>query len=311
MIQQIAQLLGMYALPIFIAFVVVVLAFIFLFWRLFEAHYRRFWEWGSRIWHFITHLLPTQWLRQRYPRLWSFLGRRLSSREYLGLHLTLGLLIIVTMLNAFGEIADSVTESEGIAHFDRALAHSMYQHVSPTAIAAFRGITWLGDPELITVIVVMVGAMLLAGRYWYLLAGWVIIPAGGGLLNSMLKAIFQRNRPELPNPFVVEMSWSFPSGHAMGSLITYGMLAYVLVVFLERRWDRPVIAATVTLVLLIGFSRMYLGVHYFSDVVAGFAAGTAWLTIGITGIETARRYRYRRRSPQPVIPRNSHSYHSR
>ncbi len=309
MIQQIAQLLGMYALPIFIAFVIVVLSLIFLLWRLFETHYRRLWEWGSRIWHLITHLLPTQWLRQHYPRIWSFLGHRLSAREYLGLHLTLGLLIIVTMLNFFGEIADSVTESEEITHFDRALAHSMYQNVTPTAIPIFRGITWLGDPEMLTVIVVLVGAMLLAGRYWYLLTGWIIIPAGGGLLNTMLKSIFQRNRPELPNPFVVEMSWSFPSGHAMGSLITYGMLAYVLVIFLERRWDRTVIAAIGTLVLLVGFSRMYLGVHYFSDVVAGFAVGTAWLTTGITGVETARRYR--QRSLKPVIPRSSPHSHTR
>lgn len=120
--------------------------------------------------------------------------------------------------------------------------------------------------------------------------------AGGGLLNVVLKALFRRTRPVLPNPFMTEVGWSFPSGHAMGALIAYMMLAYILVILFAGKGRRWVVLMALLLVLLIGASRMYLGVHYFSDVIAGYAAGTAWLAICITGTEIARRHRHERSS---------------
>jgi membrane-associated phospholipid phosphatase len=89
---------------------------------------------------------------------------------------------------------------------------------------------------------------------------------------------------------VVETSYSFPSGHAMESFVAYGMLAYLAVLWL-RTWEArvAVICGAALLVVLIGFSRMYLGVHYFSDVIAGYAAGGVWLSALITGAETMRR----------------------
>lgn len=311
MIQQIAQILGTYALPIFAGFVLVTLLLITLLWRLFEWSYRQLWAWVSQLWHVITYLPPVQWLWRRSPGVWSFLGRRLAPREYLGLHLTLGLLIILIMLNFFADIADEVMERTAIARFDQALALSLYDHATPAAVTAFQIITHLGDPILISILGVVVGGLLLVRRHWYLLAGWILALAGGGLLNTTLKNIFQRTRPEFSNPFLVETTWSFPSGHAMGSLIAYGMLAYLLVLFLERHWDWLIIAGAVTLVLLIGFSRMYLGVHFFSDVVAGFSAGAAWLVTCITGVEVARRHHQRRRRlEEPRLPQPEHGYRS-
>jgi undecaprenyl-diphosphatase len=116
-----------------------------------------------------------------------------------------------------------------------------------------------------------------------------VTAGGGALLNTGLKSVFHRARPTFASEFPVS-SWSFPSGHAMDSLIGYGLLAYWLGErFPHRRFIIRYAAAA--LILLIGFARIYLGVHYLSDVIAGFAAGTLWLTVCITGYQFAERRR--------------------
>jgi membrane-associated phospholipid phosphatase len=114
--------------------------------------------------------------------------------------------------------------------------------------------------------------------------------AGSTLLNWLLKGFFQRPRPHFAHPLVIETSYSFPSGHAMESFVVYGMVAYLAVLWL-RSWEVRVAAVcgAALVVVLIGFSRVYLGVRYFSDVVAGYAAGGVWLGALITGAETMRR----------------------
>jgi undecaprenyl-diphosphatase len=110
------------------------------------------------------------------------------------------------------------------------------------------------------------------------------------VLNQLLKEVFARPRPYFEHPLALETSYSFPSGHATMSLICYGMLAYFAVLAL-RTWraKTAVVFGAAFLVLLIGFSRIYLGVHYFSDVIGGFASAGAWLSVLITGSETIRR----------------------
>ena len=92
-------------------------------------------------------------------------------------------------------------------------------------------------------------------------------------------------------PLLTARGWSFPSGHAMGSLVAYGMLAYLLLreTHLGRHQRMLVIISAALLVLLIGLSRLYLGVHYFSDVIGGYAAGVVWLAACISGLEIVRR----------------------
>jgi undecaprenyl-diphosphatase len=81
----------------------------------------------------------------------------------------------------------------------------------------------------------------------------------------------------------------------MGSFITYAMLAYLAVRLADRRWRRPAVLLAVAAVVLIGLSRIYLGVHYVSDVIAGYAAGAAWVSVCVTGSEAARRWYHARR----------------
>jgi undecaprenyl-diphosphatase len=139
----------------------------------------------------------------------------------------------------------------------------------------------------------VVGLVLAARREWILLGGWLAAFAGGGLLDGVLKLVIRRPRPPYADAFLQHFSWSFPSGHAMGSLIGYGMLAYVLMLlWIHRRSAQIAVAlGAALLIVAIGLSRLYLGVHYFSDVVGGYAAGVLWLSACISGVEVARRWR--------------------
>jgi len=107
----------------------------------------------------------------------------------------------------------------------------------------------------------------------------------------VLKLVIRRPRPAYAGVFRHHYTSSFPSGHAMGSLIGYGMLAYVLTLLWihSRGGQIAVVLGAALLVVAIGLSRLYLGLHYFSDVVGGYAAGVLWLSACISGVEVARR----------------------
>jgi membrane-associated phospholipid phosphatase len=124
-------------------------------------------------------------------------------------------------------------------------------------------------------------------------AAWLAAFGGAGLLTIVLKNLIRRPRPAAATEFLYDTTFSFPSGHALGSLVGYGMLAYVVgSTWVESRRDRLRLAiATAVLVIAIGLSRLYLGVHYFSEVVAGYAVGVLWLSVCMSGLQVAQRRR--------------------
>jgi undecaprenyl-diphosphatase len=130
-------------------------------------------------------------------------------------------------------------------------------------------------------------------RNWLVLTAWVAAFGGAGLLTFVLKNIIQRPRPVGAETYLYGMTFSFPSGHALGSLVGYGMLAYVIgSTWVSSARGRVRLAiATAALILAIGISRLYLGVHYFSDVVAGYAVGILWLSVCISGLQVVQRRR--------------------
>lgn len=243
------------------------------------------WRGAGKGWTRFRRLPPVARLRARYPRAFAFLRHRLTPGEYLGFHLAVGLLASGGIL-LFVVLAQRIAGQTELTRFDVALSVALHQHGTPALTQGLRGVTTFGSSAAIIAIGVGVGLLLLFRRAHYLLAVWIAGLAGGALLNQGLKAIFQRARPEFA---VTYQSWSFPSGHAMVSLITYGLLGYLAARTVPRRFARWMIAALTLLVLFIGFSRIYLGVHYFSDVVAGYAAGTVWLVACVTAAEVIRR----------------------
>jgi undecaprenyl-diphosphatase len=222
----------------------------------------------------------------------AFLRRRLSTEEYLGLHLTVGLLLSAAALGLFAWVAHVVIGQGAIVRFDNEFGESLAHHreAHPWARGFFFGVTQLGSVEFMTGLVLAVGLLLLVRRQRLLALVWLFAVLGGGLLDAGIKLVFQRERPAFRDPGILETTASFPSGHSMGSIIGYGLLAYFLILILPRgwmRWTIPVLLIGVA--LLIGCSRIYLGAHYFSDVLGGFLVGTAWLAACITGIEAIRR----------------------
>src|SRR5439155_7139387 len=133
-----------------------------------------------------------------------------------------------------------------------------------------------------------------------LATAWLVAAVGGAVLTFALKDLTHRERPpmEWRDPVSTEANLSFPSGHSLCSLVGFGMLGYATSGTLQRRRARLfALAGLAGLVLLIGFSRIYLRAHWVSDVLAGFALGGAWLAVCLTGLELAGRRLRRKRAP--------------
>jgi membrane-associated phospholipid phosphatase len=233
-------------------------------------------------------------LRSRYDRQLLWLRRRLTPSEYLGLYLTLGLLTAAGCLWLFGRLAEDIVTNDSLVSFDQRAATTIHELMTPGLTTFLLAVTALGSIEAIA-LVSLVGAVVFgAWRQWLLFTMWLIAAGGSVGLLLLLKALFARPRPYVEQPLLLETYYSFPSGHAMEAVVLYGMLAYFAVLAL-RTWraHAAIIVGTSLLVLLISFSRLYLGVHYFSDVVAGLAAGGVWLSTCITVMEFVRRGKQR------------------
>ena len=205
-------------------------------------------------------------------------------KAYLGLHGIVGLGLAAACVWIFFAIADAFREHGPMVHLDIGVATWLQVHGNDTGESIFTFISLLGGQVLATLLV-LAALVLLARRDWRHLVMLAATAGGGALLNIVLKAAFHRARPAFAVEFPVTSS-SFPSGHAMDSLIGYGLLAYWLGLQFPRV-RRMVMMMCIALVALIGFARIYLGVHYLSDVVAGYSAGMIWLLVCITGYEFA------------------------
>lgn len=201
--------------------------------------------------------------------------------------LGLGLALIAAAVLIFAMLAGNLVAEASVARFDRLLSAAIQVRTAPWAHRFFVVVTHFGDTATLTVLCAAGAVTLLLLRRPLLALGLVAAIGGNSLLNPALKEIFERTRPLSESGRVID-SWSFPSGHASGAVVAYGMLAYILLRLLPDRWHLPVILAAVAIAFSTGFSRIYLQAHYLSDVIAGFATGTAWLTICIIGIALAR-----------------------
>jgi membrane-associated phospholipid phosphatase len=231
------------------------------------------------------------------PQSRSFIARRLDFDDPFGLHLTLSVVLTVLTLAIFALLAAYALRPSDLTQLDARLSSRLEAeaHEAPTLTRLVFGVTTLGNGEVLatvggSVALILLALMVKRRRHYMLAACWIIAATGGAVLNHELKAFFQRQRPQFEQPFVHLSDYSFPSGHAMSSLIIYGMLAYLLVLAVPKRWLRvTVVGVTALLVLAIGCSRPYLGAHWPSDVAGGFTVGAAWLTLCITPAEIMRR----------------------
>jgi undecaprenyl-diphosphatase len=235
-----------------------------------------------------VHRKHPEAIRQEARGLWARTGLKWSPPEYLTAQLLIALVITIAGIAVFAQLADWVSDKAAITDLDLRFDNALHAHATPLGITIAKAVSFIGGPVAMTVLMVAGAIYLLASRQILLLYGWLVAFIGGGALDWALKTIFQRDRPSFPDAFVHVGGYSFPSGHSMGSLIGYGMLAYVIAHSTRgRRIDVIVAVCAAVLVLAIGFSRLYLGAHYLSDVLAGFAAGMVWLAACIIALEAS------------------------
>ncbi|HEU4852100.1 MAG TPA: phosphatase PAP2 family protein [Telluria sp.] len=227
-------------------------------------------------------------------RLNKWIAARLTPGEETGLHLTVGVLLMLMMGWAFAEIAEEVVEGEELTVLDGQVSDWFVANHSVLLTRFMFFIThWHGPPGILVMTAVLgMWMWLRRERYW--LATLLLTVPGGMLINVLLKYLFQRPRPQFDEPLLTLATYSFPSGHASAATLFYGLLVAYLVRTTHRRRGWALAAATaMAMVLLVATSRVYLGAHYLSDVMAAIAEGCLWLTICITSISTLRRRRAR------------------
>lgn len=229
-------------------------------------------------------------MKQHFPRLHRHLAARFAPDGEFGLHLTIGILLILLGGWLFAEIASDVVARERITHIDQQLAHWFHQHADSAWTPLMIFITHWHAQVGIVLMALLLGVVFYRRRAHYWLASLLLAVPGGLLLNVLLKYIFQRPRPSFDDPILTLSTFSFPSGHASGSVLFYGMLAAYLVCITQSWGKRAlVVTAAVLMVLLVAFTRVYLGMHFLSDVLAAMAVSSAWLSICITAMSTLRR----------------------
>ena len=199
--------------------------------------------------------------------------------EFVSLSLALGITGAVGSLIFFAWLADEVLDGE-TRHFDEITRAGVHQFASPTITATMRGLSFVGSSLFLTTATILMCIWFLK-RKWRREA-WLlgITMLGAAILNTTLKLTFQRPRPVPFFNLLAPESYSFPSGHSLASFCFFGALATILTARIRNRkinFVTWVIAALIT--FSIGLSRIYLGVHYTTDVLAGFAAALIWIAV--------------------------------
>jgi undecaprenyl-diphosphatase len=236
--------------------------------------------------------------RGRFRLIWDFVFRsvRWVARHARNAHATFGILILgglafgTVLTYGFARIAGEVVSGK-TAGFDDAVMKFMGAHQVPWISNAMVEVTMLGTGIVVAMIIAVSALFLWLYDYRNSATLLLATTVGGLLLNLVLKLGFDRPRPRFFEWGTHAMSSSFPSGHAMSAAIVYPTVAY-----LAARLQKTTLARTITLlvtsllVALICLSRVYLGVHYPTDVLAGVVVGLAWSAFCMTTLEVAQLY---------------------
>jgi membrane-associated phospholipid phosphatase len=209
-----------------------------------------------------------------------------------GIELLAGLILLTGSAWIFGWMAEDL--AEGDTTVDERLAAWLHEHASSGWTTFFEGVTRLGNVSTLLVVVLLAVAVLWRRRWFAELQLLVLAAVGAEIITTGLKHGFQRDRPFFSDPLATEATYSFPSGHASVSLAVYGTLGFIAARHLaNRRSQVVVLAAAFVLIFLIGFSRLYLGVHFLSDVIAGYSIGIAWVALCVVLLQLRLRLRTR------------------
>jgi membrane-associated phospholipid phosphatase len=195
-------------------------------------------------------------------------------------------LLLAGALAAFAHITEDYLTGDPLVRWDLEFSRWLHEHSSSTLVSLFKVVTLAGNVAFLALFVVAVALYLLRRRAFNEAALLSVAALGIEVLNPVLKLLFHRPRPELA--YVHIDTYSFPSGHAAGASAIYGVALYLLARRAALRWRVLCGIGYVALVVVIGFSRLYLEVHYLSDVLAGVSLGTAWAFACLFAYEARR-----------------------
>jgi membrane-associated phospholipid phosphatase len=232
-------------------------------------------------------------MRAHEARRWSR-GRWSESGAQRSAGVEIGALLALFTAGSFmfAVFAQALMVGDPIVRWDARLNEWLVDEAWSPLTQTVRFLTAAGDTAFLVVFAAAAVTMLCA-RGMYVPAILVSLACAGSIgLNFAMKRLFERPRPEYRDPDLAVSTFSFPSAHAMVSIAVYGALTVVLMAQLrDVRRRRAVLAALTTLLGLIGFSRVYLGAHYFTDVMAGFSLGFAWLVASMLAVTLYERRR--------------------
>lgn len=219
----------------------------------------------------------------RFPRAYQFIVYRLSLNKFIGLPLTLLLAIFVANLFLFDEISENIVNSSRMLLIDDSFAKFLFGIRNNTIANGFYYFSMLGSINVVLPLSLVIILILLWKKQLAALVALLISLAGIILTILLGKQYFHRIRP-VGYSFYNEVSYSFPSGHAVVSIAFYGLLFYMIIRYRNQYKLRWTVIAFL-FIFLLGFSRLYLCVHFLSDVLAGYSLGLLWLMLSISIIE--------------------------
>lgn len=218
---------------------------------------------------------------------------RVPNGGYWGWHLLIGVVVFTAMTLVLAGLSDEVMEGEPLTVTDAQVSNWLHENHTPAQIAIFKFITSLGSTLVANGLAFLVGIYLLWRRQYYWFTTLVLSVVGGVVLNRLLKHAFQRTRPQFDDPIMTFTGYSFPSGHTITATVLYGCLAAMILANTKSKPARTVVIVLAgTLIAMVGFSRIYLGAHYLSDVLAAIAEGLAWLSLSFTLVYSLWRQRH-------------------
>lgn len=273
-------------------------------WLLFALFFLGLWLAIHNLFPFLSHAairLRDFALRQveRHEKLATLLGRRESGWDRWKSWTPVASILIAGFAASavtgwvFAQLAEELREaSPELLEFDQRIHGAAVNLHTQAGTDFFTFFTVVGTPVGLAILCVIASALLAIEKRFRWVAYLAVTTGVGALLNISLKAFFARERPDLSVALRHASGYSFPSGHAMGAAVVFGALAYVGIRrFTTWRARSATLAIAVTCIIAIALSRIYLGVHWVTDIVAGISAGTLWVVTATLAYETFRRVR--------------------
>jgi undecaprenyl-diphosphatase len=222
-------------------------------------------------------------LAAEYPRFYQFISNRLFTRKFKGLPLTFLTIVFMANFLLFYEIAESIENAEWMLSIDNSFAKYLFSIRNTMLANSFFYFSKFGSYQFIIPFALVVSSLFIFQKKIIYVISLLIALAGTGLTSFFCKIYFHRVRP-VDFSFYNESSYSFPSGHAMYAAAFYGLLFYIIIMH-TKKYQLLWTIASIAFIFLIGFSRLYLGVHFLSDVFAGYSLGFLWLLLSISILE--------------------------